>query len=251
MPDLQGGLRVALPGWTGVHTGGATSTSVMPASIALTGDVRQFKVPEFTALPSRSVSLSTQSFAIDAFVPVIPAKQRQGNALSVHGELVYGSGISDLYTGLTGGAQMPVVPNTTGLNPAPQYPQNVDNGMVVFDIDGSLHAIKWTTFLVGVEYALPGLGGDVWLTANYSRQVSPNLGDYTRPYTATLPDPQAAYYGSAAMMRKSLEFFDVSLFADVLPSVRLGAEYARFMDKYVDGVHATNHRVQTSAMFIF
>lgn len=251
MPDLQAGLRVALPGWTGVHTGGSTSTNVMPASIAVTGDVRQFNVPEFDPLPTRSVSLSTQSFAIDAFIPVIPAKVRQGNALSVHGEFVYGSGIADLYTGLTGGAQLPTVANTTGLNPPPQYPQNVDNGLVTFDLDGSLHAIKWTTYLVGVQYTLPGLGGKVWLAANYSRQISPNLGDYTRPYASTLPNPQAAYYPSAAQVRKSLEFVDASLFAEIVPSVRLGVEYARSMEHYVDGVDATNQRVQTAAIFLF
>jgi hypothetical protein len=251
MPDLQAGLRVALPGWTGVHTGGSTSTNVMPASLAITGDLRQFNVPEFDPLPTRNVSLSTQSFAIDAFLPVIPAKVREGNALSVHGEFVYGSGIADLYTGLTGGAQMPTVANTTGLNPPPQYPQNVDNGLVTFDLDGSLHAIKWTTFLVGLQYTLPGLGGKVWLAANYSRQITPNLGDYTRPYASTLPNPQAAYYPSAAQVRKSLEFIDASLFAEVVPSVRLGLEYARTMDHYVDGVDATNNRVQTAAIFLF
>lgn len=251
MPDLQGGVRVALPGWTGVHTAGATATSIMPASVALTGDFRQFNVPELEALPTRSVSLSTQSFAVDAFIPVIPAKKRAGNALSVLGEFVYGSGIADLYTGLTGGAQMPTVANTTGLNPAPQYPQNVDNGLVVFDLDGSLHAIKWTTFLVGVQYTLPGFGGNVWITANYSRQISPNLADYTRPYAATLPNPQAAYYASAAQARKSMDFIDASLIAEVVPGLRLGAEYARYADRYVDGVHATNHRVQAAAIFLF
>ncbi len=251
VPDLQGGIRVSLPGWTGVQTGGSMSSTIAPASIAVTGDVRQFNVPEFDPLPSRNVSLSTQSLAVNAFLPIIPAKARQGNALSIHGELVYGSGISDLYTGLTGGAQMPTVANTTGLNPPPQYPQNVDNGMVVFDIDGNLHAIRWTTYVVGVQYTLPFWNGNLWLAVNYSRQITPNLADYTRPYASTLPDPQAAFYTSAAQTRKSLDFVDASLFADVLPSVRLGVEYARYADKYIDGVHATNQRVQTAAIFAF
>src|SRR5262249_12643074 len=85
-PDAEGGVRFAWLGWTGVQTSGATSTSVQPLSLAVTGDIRQFRVPEFDPLPSQEVALTTQSIAIDAFVPILPAKTRKGNALSVHGE---------------------------------------------------------------------------------------------------------------------------------------------------------------------
>jgi hypothetical protein len=250
-PDAQGGVRVALPGWTGIQTFGATATHVMPLSLAVTGDIRQFRVPEFDPLPQQEVALTTQSIALDAFVPVLPAKERKGNALSLRGEFVLGNGIADMYTNMTGGVQMPTVANTTGLNPPPQYPQDIDNGLVVFDLDGNLHPVKWTTYLIGAEYTLPGLEGKVWLSANYSRQVSPNAPDYTRPYAATLPDPQQAYYVSAAQVRKSLDFFDVNVFADIVPALRVGAEYARYYDRYADGVRATNHRAQLAGMFLF
>lgn len=40
-------------------------------------------------------------------------------------------------------------------------------------------------------------------------------------------------------------------FADVLGPVRVGAEYAVFVDTYVDGVKATNQRAQISTYFLF
>lgn len=48
-----------------------------------------------------------------------------------------------------------------------------------------------------------------------------------------------------------MDFIDASLIAEVVPGLRLGAEYARYADRYVDGVHATNHRVQAAAIFLF
>lgn len=250
-PDGQAGVRLAMLGWTGVHTGGATATGILPASVAVTGSFRELRVPELDPLPTRSVKLSTQSLAVNAWLPVIPARVRKGNALSVHGEFVHGNGISDLYTNLTGGVQMPAVANTTGLNPPPQYPQNVDNGLVVFDLEGNLHPVKWTTYLVGVQYTLPALDGRVWLAANYSRQVSPNVAGFTRPFELTLPDPQQTNYVSAGQVRKSLEFFDACLFWEIVPAVRVAGEYALYRDRYVDGVRATNHRVQLAGIFLF
>jgi hypothetical protein len=252
MPEGQGGVRLALPFWTGMSTTGATATSILPASIAVTGDVRQFTVPEFSGLPTRTVSLTTEAVAVDAFLPVIPATRgHEGNSLSINGEFVTGSGMSDLYTGLTGGLTFPTYVNTAlALNPAPTYPQDVDNGMVTYALDGSLHAIQWTTFLVGLQYYLPGLGGDVWVSGNFARTQSNNIDQYTHP-AATSPDTSQSYYPSNATVRKAENFFDVNAFWQVVPGVRFGLEYANFNDEYADGVHAINNRFQGSGFFVF
>ena len=52
-------------------------------------------------------------------------------------------------------------------------------------------------------------------------------------------------------MLKASDWFDVNLFADVTPQVRVGLEYANFNDTYADGVHAINHRGQMSAFYLF
>ena len=43
----------------------------------------------------------------------------------------------------------------------------------------------------------------------------------------------------------------MNLFVDPIPSIRVGAEFAEFIDVYVDGEHALNRRLQLSGFFIY
>jgi len=253
VPELTGGLRVTLDKWRGVQSTGSTNTSLASASLAVTGDFRYFRVAEFALVPGATRSIPTGAVAVDAFLPVIPATEKsRANALSLNGEFVYGAGISDLYTSFTGGLQLPSLPNTTGINPPPTYPQSFDNGMIVFDnnTNHDLHAVVWSTFIVGVQYYFPGVNGKIWVAGNYSHTESPNIQDFTNPST-TPPNPQNSNYVYAATVRKFEDWFDANLFFDPLPSVRIGLEYAYFNDRYVDGIHAINHRGQISGFFLF
>ncbi|HEY1959011.1 MAG TPA: hypothetical protein VGH28_25535 [Polyangiaceae bacterium] len=260
MPDLAGGLRFAVDKWRGLQTTGAASTDLAPLSIAVTGDYRNFRLPVFQSLPTDSVDLSTGAIAVDAFIPIVPATpHRRGNALSISGEFVYGGGISDMYTGLTGGVTMPSFVNSTGIANAPSYQQTVDNGMVVFDncpktyapgatSCNDLHAIVWMTAIGGIQYYLPGVNGRIWISANYAHTESPNIQDFT---TTSAPNALASTYAQQANVRKSEDWADGNLFLEPHPSVRIGLEYAIFIDHYVDGVTATNHRGQVSGFFLF
>ncbi len=274
VPEGQGGLRFALPFWKGVVTNGATATSVMPFSIAVTGDYRHFIVPEMNLLPNNSLGLDTYAGAVDIFIPVIPAKHLGDHALSITAEGVTGSGIGDLYTGLTSGSfnsttdiaagpspVFPTIYNNTGLAFAPIYPQDVDNGLVDFcpiaagmpasckGNPGSLVGIQWTTLMAGLQYYLPGVGGHVWLSGNVSYQASANTQDFTR---STPINAAATYYGSTTYsVRKSEVFADGNVFVQIVPAARVGAEYAYFNDLYVDGLHGVNNRFQLSAWLIF
>jgi len=251
-PDLQMGVKMALNQWTGMHTNAATATTIAPLSLGVSAVSRQFTVPEFSALPSETVNKTMAAVAIDALIPVLPARaDKKGNSLTLVGEFVNGAGIADFYSNMTGGMLMPSVANTTNLNPPPTYPQNIDNGLVVFDLNGDLHGIKWRTFVIGAEYYLPFMDGRMWVSANYSHSVSDNAKLYTRPATGSLPNPQDSFYVSAAQVRDHIDWYDVNVFADVLGPVRMGAEYAVFVDTYVDGVKATNQRVQLSTYFLF
>jgi hypothetical protein len=230
----------------------------MPASLAVTGDFREFALPEYSNLPTRTVKLTTEAIAVDAFIPVIPQKSvRSGNALSINGELVTGGGISDLYTGLSMGMTFPTYLAQAGaVQGIPtSYVQDIDNGMVVYDTTGNLHAINLTTFLVGLQYYLPGLAGHVWLSGNVARTMSNNVGDFTRADTVLAPTvataPNLGYYPLAATVRNAETFFDVNLFWDIISGARVGLEYANFNDQYVDGAHAINNRFQFSGFFIF
>jgi hypothetical protein len=251
-PEGQGGLKINVPAWSGITTAGAIGTAIQPLSVAVSGDLKQVVVPEFSALPKDTVSKTMSSIALNAFVPVLPAtKEKRDNSLSVIGELVFGHGSADLYTNFTGGMTMPTVANTTGLNPPPTYPQNIDNGLVVFDLDGNLHSVNWTTFLVGAQYYLPRLDGRMWIAANYSHQESGNAHFYTRPYASTLPDPQSSYYVSEVLVRDSMDFVDALVMGEPILGLRIGAEYAVYLDRYVDKVRATNQRVVLGTIWIF
>jgi hypothetical protein len=252
IPQGEAGLRLALNQWTGVMTNGSAGTSLQPMSIAVTGNTREITVPELSLEPVNVVSRGMQSLAVDVFIPVIPTRDiHRGNALSIHGEFVNGNGIADLYTSLTGGISFPSVPNTTNLNPAPTYPQDIDNGLVMFDSKGNLHAINWNSVLAGLQYYFPFTDGRLFLVANYAHMQSSNIADFTTNYHGISPDPNALDFTSSATVRKSIDLLDFDLFADVTRGVRIGVEYAQYFDHYVDGTLAKNTRVQGAGLFIF
>jgi hypothetical protein len=235
-PDGQAGIRFAVDSWTGAQTTGSTGSQLAPFSIAVTGLLRHVAVDQFSATPKTTNDLTMDALAVDGFLPVIPAsKKSKDNALSLQGEFSTGYGIADMYTGWTGGVTFPALATPAGAAAAPAYAADIDNGIVTYDAKGGLHGIQWTTYLLGAQYYLPATNGKVWISGNYSHASSANTH----------------YYGAAAKVRLAEDWWDVNLFVDPLPSVRIGAEFADFIDVYVDGQHAVNHRGQLSGFFIF
>jgi hypothetical protein len=253
VPEGEAGIRFALNNLLGMHTAGATGTSLLPASIAVTGDVRHFEIPEAASImPTSQVSATSFAVAVDLFLPILPARPaKHDNALSVMGQLVTGSGISDLYSGMQSGVMFPFVPNLTQ---SPPWPMNVDQGLATYDITPggfALHPIQWTSLLAGIEYYLPGLGGRVWISGNGSHIQSNNTSQFARD-NAAQPNPNVYFYpASQAQVRKGEDWWDANLFFDPVASVRVGLEFATFYDHYVDGFTATSYRAQASGFFIF
>jgi hypothetical protein len=179
------------------------------------------------------------AFAADGFVPVIPgSKDHRGNTLSLTGEFARGSGFADMYTNTTGGVGFPALPVPAGSpagTAAVPFAADIDSGIVTYDANGVLHAIDWQSYLIGAQYYLPGLDGRFWVSGNYSHMFSDNI----------------AQFGTATKLTSVYDWFDVNLFVDPTPSVRVGVEYANFNTQYVDGAHAINHRGQLSGFFIF
>jgi len=235
LPDGQGGLRLMLNGWKGLHTSGATGTAIDALAIGVSGLVRQFKVVEFSDKPQAERTKGGAGLSIDALVPLIPATDKQrGNALTLTASFVKGAGIADEYTGLTGGIGFPALPNPSAASPAPTYTPNIDPGLVTYGQNGALHAIEWQSFIAGLQYYLPP-SGSVWVSANVSQMKSGNIaswGDHTKVFTDSL-------------------WADGNLFWDINAAMRAGAEYAYFQQKYADDQKVHNHRVQLSAFYIF
>jgi len=246
-PEGQAGIRLAVNAWKGAQTTGSTGTGVNPAGLAVSGDLRRINVPDFVAGAKTSREKGAAAMSIDAFIPILPAKMDEKNnivgltpagSLSLNGNFVTGYGIADLYSGLTGGITFPALPNPTGAVPAPVYPQNIDNGIATFDPSGALHFVQWTSYIMGLQYYLPGVNGKVWISGNYMHIESSN--------TTTLV-PAAGLTKVLA----SADMVDGNVFLDLLPGFRLGVEFARNWSLYGDGQKPINDRVQGSAFFIF
>lgn len=254
LPEGEAGIRYSLESWKGMHTAGATGTALVPASIAISADYRHFEIPEVAAvLPTAMVHKSAASVAADLLLPILPAREgKHDNALSLVAQAVYGNGIADLYSNNQTGVMFPFIPNTTGLQAYEAWPTNVDQGLVTYDLTTfALHPIQWTSVLGGLEYYLPGLGGKVWISGNVSHVVSSNSSQYARS-NADIPNALEYFFpASQSQVRHGEDWWDANLFFDPINAVRVGLEFATFMDHYVDGYTATNYRAQASGFFIF
>jgi hypothetical protein len=235
-PDAQAGVKVSLGNWKGLHTAGSTGTAVDGLAFGVSGVARHFVVPALIGSGQRQTNGWGLSF--DALVPLVPASlEHRANALTLTASFVTGSGISDLYTGLTGGIAFPVPPNPDMVTPAPTYQADIDNGMVTFDANGRLHSIDWQSLIVGIQYYFPP-SGRVWVSANYSRMRSGNATQYVTE-------------SSASKVFAKSYWADANVFCDLSSAVRLGAEYAYFHQTYADGVAAKNTRLQFSGFYLF
>jgi hypothetical protein len=234
-PDGQAGLRLAINGWKGLRTANSTGTAVDPMQIAVSGVVRHFRVPAFPGAPVSEVTMNGGGVAVDALIPIIPAKtMSDGNALTFTGEFVYGQSIADTYTALTGGSSF-AAPPANAMGMAQTYAQDVDNGNIAFTADGVLHAIRWWSTIVGIQYYFP-TPVRMFLAANYSHMQSPNI--------------DALGATSNARFNKS-DWVSANYFVDPTAAIRFGVEYAYFHQKYLSGDVGKNSRVQFSMFYIF
>jgi len=239
LPDGQAGLRLVLNNWKGMRTAGSTATSVDPLSVGISGVARRFRLPEYATAPVQTQTINGYGLSLDALIPIIGATAQNWNdALTVTASFVRGQAIADLFTGLTGGVSLAPLPaDSTGK--ASSFAMDIDNGLVVFDSAGLMHAIRWQALLVGAQYYLPTTPLRVWVSANYAHLSSNNIG---------------ALGGTAATNAKIFDrsdFADGNLFIDATQAIRFGLEYAWFRQTYLDGVKGSNSRVQFSAFYIF
>jgi hypothetical protein len=238
-PDGQAGVRLLANKWRGIFSVGATGGAFleMPASIGVSGALRRLKAADFVAAPTGSTTVDGAGISVDLFLPVLPSSLgHKGNALNVTGNFTYGRGIGDLYApGVIGGAGFPALPNPNGTNPAPTWPQDIDNGIVTYDLSGGLHAIRWRTALAGVEYYLPP-SGRVWLAANYGWAESPNIADY-----GLAKEKVVSKY----------TMWDGVVYVNVVGPANIAAEFAREKQTYGDGIVAANNRLMLSSFYTF
>ncbi len=244
IPDTNAGLRLRVNDWAGISSQGNGNTRRVNAALGVSGVSRQFKVDAFTPPPTQnSNSLTGWGLSVDALVPIISADNAadRGNALTLTGSFVLGSGIGDLM-GVTGGAQFPTLPNPAQANPPPEYDGNVDPGLVSFDTQGVLHTIDWQAITAGIQYYLPPRGR-VFISANYTRAFSENLD-------ALFPQGGAEIELLTFVADQS-QYVDLNIFWDATAALRLGLAGAYSTVTYLDGDKPDNIRTKAQAAYFF
>jgi hypothetical protein len=228
MPDFQGGLKFNVNGWTGVQSIGSTATVISPASIAVTGGTRKIKMATVVSGANASAydTVIGNVVAVDAFVPLIPATQRGPFALSLLGEAATGTGMADLYSGLTGGAAIGAPIGVAAANYAGFT--DIDAGIAGFNRAGKLDTVDFRTLLVGAQFSI----GKVVLAGSYSNVYSDNVQQFNGVWN------QQAWW-------------DANLIVDPWAGVRFGLEFARTLQRRNNNQLANNNRVFFGTFFLF
>jgi hypothetical protein len=239
-PDVQAGLKLAFNNWVGVTSQGASQPQSTPMAIAVSAIGRRFVLPQFIGQPRNSITQYGGGGAVDVVIPVVPASNvhHRANALTITGEASIGTGIADMYSGMTGGGKFPLLSNPGGDNPPFLYPQDVDAGLITFDAEGRAKTYNWSAFFVGAQYYLPIADGNVWISGIYSQAKSNNMWRLTPA-------------GSWGAVFSDVRYADGNLFFAVGPAVQLGFSFQWTQQTYVDGSKPVNLRTEGSATFFF
>jgi hypothetical protein len=242
IPDFQGGLKLGVNSWKGVHTGGSGYPAVDPLTLSVSGSARHFRVNEFAAAPTTTHTKNGWGISLDGMIPIVPAAstKAKGNALTVTGSFVTGKGIGDMIGGLTGGAAFPAIPAAMPGGATGTFAANIDPGIVQYDTAGNLRTLNWTTFVVGAQYYLPP-NGEVTIGANFTHGESDNITDGL-PATGTT--------GIGTVFKES-NYFEAVALGDITPAIRAGVAWQRIWQTRGDDVKTVNSRVELSVYFFF
>jgi hypothetical protein len=240
IPDGQAGLRLAVNSWRGARAQGSGPPDTGPLQIGVSGIGRYFRVNPFSQMVGDYETATGWGFAGNVVLPIVPATpSNMRNAVTITGEVTVGSGIADLYSGLSGGARYPALPNPQLLVIPPSYAANLDPGLVAFDAAGNLSTINWRAFITCLRYQLPIAAGDrVWVSGVFSGLQSTNLASLTPP-------------GSQPNIWTKGYYYDGNLFVAITPAVQVDFSYQYMQQTYGDGVVAKNHRGEFAMHYFF
>jgi len=249
-PEGVAGLRLQFNKRTGQHTAYMANTAIQPASIAITGDVRRFRVPELRAAPRSGITRTGGGVALGAYLPIIPATATsKDNALSINGELSITSGMSDAYTALGGaGTSNAAIPPAMPGGMATPYTPNFDAGLAAIDAAGNVELIKWLAYFASLEFYPAGTGGRVGTVVNYGHMESSNARSVGTASSAATAADQAA---AAARIRAHEDLFEAGVFVDPTRATRIAASGSLYNDVYADGTAARNYCVIVSGWLFF
>jgi hypothetical protein len=240
LPDGQAGLRFALKTWKGVRAQGSGPPDAGPLQIGLSAVGRKFRVNPFQPMIGDYKTKNGYGLAANVVLPIIPCTSADlSNGLTITGEATMGTGIADLYPGLSGGAHYPQLQNPMLLLMPPMYNANIDAGILTFDAAGNVQTVNWRALVVGVQYHLPiEAGKRIWISVAGSAVQSTNLAAIT-PTTQNWTVWTKGFYG------------DANLFIAITPTVQVDLSFQRTQQTYADNVTATNYRSEFAMHYFF
>jgi hypothetical protein len=246
VPDGQGGLRIAFDRWLGASGQGASLPRAAPASLGVSGIYRRFTVPAFTASAANPNKANGWGVAVNLFLPIIPASVNDlGNSLAATAEATMGTGIANLYTGLTGGVLFPVLPNPAMTLPVPTYIPDIDQGLVTYDAARKLQTVNWRALVLGLQYRAPfGMGRRLSLAAIASQLESTNIDKIT-------PVQGLAFVFSKTQYVDGSVFFSPTPETEVGGSVQLERQTFGDIGNNGEHVYGTNIRGELAVYYFF
>ncbi len=237
VPDFQGAIKFSLDDWKGVQTVGSTGTTISSAALSLSGAVRQYKLPLGTTQAAGFANATGLLAAADILIPIIPTKTRREWAITFLAEGTIGTGDADQFTSLNGGAAVGTPGLYTGATPYSTV-ADVDPGLVGWNntakTSNELQTVDWDTLMLNLQIYLPP-DGKLWLSGTYTTSYSDNV----------------LFFSSATKATSHIDYWDASLWWDVIPGIRMAGSFIHSRDTYANGAVPYNNRVQYSAYFIF
>jgi hypothetical protein len=239
VPDVQAGMRLAINGWQGASSPGASRPVAAPMALGISAVGRRLSVTDFSTTPGNPHSAPAGGIAANIFLPIIPAHGDDlSNAISFTGEFTTGTGISDLYPGLTGGVGFPALPDPNNTVSVPTYIPNIDPGIATYDAADTLHTINWRALVLNAHYHLPVSGGKkLWVSGTFSMLQSSNALEYT------------PIQGRDFVWNKG-QYVDANVWWAVTPAAQVGLSFQNMQQTYGDGVVARNNRGE-AAFYLF
>jgi hypothetical protein len=242
MPDGQAGIRLAVKGFKGAATPGASRPTAAPFGVGISALGRRLSVTDFAISPGNEHTIFCGGVAGNLFLPIIPAhgpNDSLSNAVTLTVEGSAGTGVNDMSPGLTGGVLFPSLPNPQMFLPVPVYTPNIDPGIATYDATNGLHTVNWTSLVGNIHYHFPFDDGKrLWVSVSGSVIQSSNSVDLT------------PFQGRAGVWNKG-NYFDANLWISPADPFVLGLSIQRTSQTFGDGISATNYRGEGSCYFFF
>ena len=247
LPSFVEGLKWAVPGWPGEAMIGATGKGIEPLSLGFSmieTPLSGWTLGAGTPSPQPVVfnELAT-AYAIDAFLPVIPAKyENPDSTLTLSGEFTSGAGDGFQFPGLTwgmgsygNGSPGTALPFGTGVvNGQAFVPVQVQSWNINLQYFFSDHAR--TSIAMGIAHVSSGnlasQAGAMGPSLLAGGSLSNGMAKYLLPYNRN-------------------QYIHADLWHDFTPAVRMGVEAGQYQTDYVGGLSALDNRLMMGWYFLW